>query len=84
MVKLARDKHFSLLCKFVNYGRKKFYNIERRRYASICSMPYDHNYYYASKAKAKASMLEAFTAQATVITIVIYDINTFIVKWPVL
>ncbi len=25
--KLARDKHSSLLCKFVNYGRKKFYNV---------------------------------------------------------
>ncbi len=47
-------------------------------------MPYDRNYYYASKAKAKASLLEAFTAQATVIAIVNYNINTFIVKWPVL
>jgi hypothetical protein len=25
--RLARDKHCSLLRKFVNYGRKKFYNI---------------------------------------------------------
>jgi hypothetical protein len=24
----ARDKHFSLLRKFVNYGRKKFYKID--------------------------------------------------------
>jgi len=24
---LARDKHFSLLRTFVNYGRKKFYNL---------------------------------------------------------
>jgi hypothetical protein len=27
---LARDKHSSLLRKFVNYGRKKFYNIKPR------------------------------------------------------
>jgi hypothetical protein len=28
--KLARDKHSSLLQKFVNYGRKTFYNIGPR------------------------------------------------------
>jgi hypothetical protein len=28
--KLARDKHSSLLQKFLNYGRKKFYNIGPR------------------------------------------------------
>jgi hypothetical protein len=28
--KLARDKHSSVLPKFVNYGRKKFYNIGPR------------------------------------------------------
>jgi len=27
MEKLAKDKHSSLLRMFVNYGRKKFYNI---------------------------------------------------------
>ncbi len=27
LLKFARDKHSSLLQKFVNYGRKKFYNI---------------------------------------------------------
>ncbi len=26
--KLARDKHSSLLLKFINYGRKKLYNID--------------------------------------------------------
>jgi hypothetical protein len=29
--RLARDKHTSLLRTFVNYGRKKFYNIGARR-----------------------------------------------------
>ncbi len=29
--KLAKDKHSSLLQKLVNYGQKKFDNIERRR-----------------------------------------------------
>jgi hypothetical protein len=58
--------------------------LTNRRYASIRSILYDRNYYYAKKAKAKASLLDAFTAQATAITIVYYDINTFIVKWQVL
>ena len=30
MERLARDKHSSLLQKFVNYGQKKFYNIGPR------------------------------------------------------
>ncbi len=30
MKKLAKDKHSSLLQKFVTYGRKKFYNIGPR------------------------------------------------------
>jgi hypothetical protein len=29
-IKLARDKHSSLLRKSVNYGQKKFYNIDTR------------------------------------------------------
>ncbi len=29
------------------------------RYASICSVPYNHNYYDAIKTKAKAMLLEA-------------------------
>ncbi len=27
MEKLSKDKHFSLLQKFINYDRQKFYNI---------------------------------------------------------
>jgi hypothetical protein len=49
------------------------------RYISIYSVPYDRNYYDASK--ARASPLEVwftFTVQATIITIVNYNYNMFI------
>ncbi len=51
------------------------------RYASICCTPYNGNCYDDSKVTAKAKLLEAwFCSTGTVIMIVNYDRNTFIVQ----
>jgi hypothetical protein len=62
--RIARDKHSSLLRKFVNYGQKKFYNIGHRKkmcFRGRCEYPSVE----AIKGVLKAGLLQARTTHYT-------------------
>ncbi len=76
MLKLARDKRSSLLRKFVNYGRKKFYNIGPR--STTATSPTSAS--ADSAASTRDQCYKAFFAVIYDARVVIYDCDMRIVQ----